>query len=86
MRPVLLSFALLAASAAMPGSDGFSACKLIVQLDHESITAESRPRLLADIRRSGADGLEIAWGEFHLDGERLTRALPAYGFDFGVFR
>ena len=49
--------------------------KLFVQLDVPDLTVENRAQRLADIRASGADGLQLAICEFFVTGEARRKKL-----------
>lgn len=71
---------ILSASAATDMHD----VQLFVQLDFETLTDETLPRRLADVRAAGADGVQIALVEFYDEGEvraqKLARLASALAF------
>lgn len=75
-----IAIAVLACAAAF-GADAksFAEVKLSVQLDFSGITRENRAERLADMRKAGVDGLQIAFPEFFADGERRREAMENLG-------
>ena len=49
--------------------------RLFVQLDFETLTEDTLPRRLADVRSAGADGVQIALVEFYDEGEKRAASL-----------
>lgn len=59
--------------------------KLIVQVDTVDITPENRSEILSRVRKSGADGLELAFPEFFAGGEKRRRAMDELAFNIRYF-